>query len=182
MKLSEAINNIKEISILDNIEVAWTIARKFKMLAPDLIINNKGGSQFEIRIIPFNDLNIDIRDEIRDAGRYVYFKIDENGAGMIASSHPHFLYSFACYIIDTQFNSNVEEFACGKMIVPSFEWLRITYDYFLTQEGRIQKGLNRKNYVERMAKYGFTHMEINGLAFRNAMENGPKGEIGRAHV
>ncbi len=177
MKLQEAIKNIKGISIPGNIEVARTIALKFQILVPELIINNKkDGFQFEIRIIPINELNINLRDEINGTGRYVYFKLDENGTGILASSHQHYLYSFACYLIDYQLDSKVEEFTSGKIVIPSFDWQRITYDYFLTQEGRIQKDFNRQTYIENIARLGFTHLEINGLAFRNALESGPKSK------
>ncbi len=177
MKLSEAIENIKIIIVPDNIEAAVKIAGKFKSINPQIAIKSKGnGSEFKINISPISDLNIDLHSETGKPGRYVYFNIDENGAGVVAASHQHHLYSFVCYIFDNYLNSDIEEFAGGRLIIPSFDWQRITYDYFLTQEGRIQKGFDRQTYIEEAARLGFTHIEINGLAFPKALESGAIGE------
>jgi len=66
--------------------------------------------------------------------------------------------------------------AGGVELGTAFSWQRSTFDFFLTQEGRIQKGLDRDAYVRRLAESGFTHMEVNGLAFREPIETGPPEE------
>jgi hypothetical protein len=64
----------------------------------------------------------------------------------------------------------------GRDFPVTFPWLRSTFDFFLTQEGRVQKGLNREAYVRRLAEAGFTHVEVNGLSTPMGLETGPPGE------
>ena len=68
------------------------------------------------------------------------------------------------------------DLAAGRTFPAAFGWVRSTYDFFLTQEARIQKGLDREAYVRRLAESGFTHVEVNGLAFPTGIESGPPGE------
>jgi hypothetical protein len=66
----------------------------------------------------------------------------------------------------------------GALVLePSFGWNRSCYDIFLTQEARIQRGLNPDTYVRRLAESGYTHIEVNGLAYPMGLETGPKGEV-----
>lgn len=106
----------------------------------------------------------------------VYFQLKEDGSGVLAATKPHLLYSSLCYVIEVLSDRPVEEYADGKLLSPSFKWQRISYDFFLTQAGRIQKGLNRESYIRELARLGFTHIEVNGLAFPMGIETGPKGE------
>ena len=78
--------------------------------------------------------------------------------------------------LKTVLKIRIERYLEGKHIEPAFDWNRVTYDYFLTQEGRIQKDFNRETYVAELARLGFTHIEVNGLAFPMGLETGPRGE------
>lgn len=116
--------------------------------------------------------------QIPDAGKdeYIYFRIDEKACGILYASYPNFLYSFVCYLIEHLSDQDIEVFSPGRFIYPTFKWNRVSYDYFLTQEGRIQKNLDRGSYVKELARLGFTHIEINGLASPMGLETGPQGE------
>ena len=65
----------------------------------------------------------------------------------------------------------------GLTLEPAFGWNRSCYDIFLTQEARIQSGLVPDTYVRRLAESGYTHIEVNGLAYPMGLETGPKGEV-----
>ena len=73
--------------------------------------------------------------------------------------------------------SRSRQLEAGTTITPSFRWNRSTYDIFLTQEARVQHGLDPETYVRELARWGFTHAEVNALAYPMGIETGPKGEV-----
>lgn len=107
---------------------------------------------------------------------FIYFQIREDGSGWIVASEPYHLFGFVCHLLDYLSDQNVQKFYDGKVFTPAFNWQRISYDFFLTQEGRIQRNFNRETYIRELARLGFTHVEVNGLAFPMSLETGPKGE------
>ena len=108
--------------------------------------------------------------------RGVYLELNTDGTGHLASTHTRYLYSFLTYLLRDLAYEDVQTVAGGKFFKSTFSWNRPTYDFFLTQEGRIQRNLNRETYVRRLAESGFTHLEVNGLAFPEGHESGPAGE------
>jgi hypothetical protein len=107
----------------------------------------------------------------------VVIRLLEDGSGMVAASHSGHLFAAVSYLLDVLADRDVQEVAGGLTLSPAFSWNRPCYDLFLTQEGRIQHGLNRETYVRRLAECGFTHVEVNGLASPMGLETGPKGEV-----
>ena len=107
---------------------------------------------------------------------FIYLKINEDGRGCLLVSHLRYLYSFAEHLQNDLAHADLSQFNGGKLIRPAFSWHRTAYDYFLTQEGRITAGLDRESYVRELARNGFTHLEVNGLASPMGLETGPKGE------
>ena len=107
----------------------------------------------------------------------VVVRLREDGSGVLATSHYRFVFAGMSYLLDVLADRDVKEVSGGLTLSPAFSWNRPCYDLFLTQEGRIQRGLNRETYVRRLAECGFTHLEVNGLAFPMGLETGPKGEV-----
>ena len=107
----------------------------------------------------------------------IFFSIQEDGSGALFAKNTCHIYSFICDLLENRLDDQVDKYAEGRHIEPAFDWNRVTYDYFLTQEGRIQKDLNRNSYVAELARLGFTHVEVNGLGSPMGFETGPKGEI-----
>ena len=108
--------------------------------------------------------------------RFIWLMIKPGTAGWIISSDPHYLYGFCNNLVDNWMDRDISEFESGLFIEPSFQWNRTAYDYFLTQEGRICRGFDRESHIRQLAKNGFTHVEVNGLAYPMGLEDGPKGE------
>ena len=106
----------------------------------------------------------------------VYCELDSDGSGYLAATHPRFLFAFVTYLLRELIDDDLSLLSSGRFFRPTFSWNRSTYDYFLTQEGRIQRNLSRETYVRRLAESGFTHLEANGLAFPKGLESGPAGE------
>ncbi|MDE3058912.1 MAG: hypothetical protein KGJ59_13245, partial [Bacteroidota bacterium] len=72
---------------------------------------------------------------------------------------------------------NVSEFTAGKILHPAFPNLRPVYDLFLTQHARTVRHFDREEHLRNLARLGFSHAEVNGLAFPVPFERGPKGEL-----
>ncbi|MGD8869446.1 MAG: hypothetical protein PVI01_17640, partial [Gemmatimonadales bacterium] len=106
----------------------------------------------------------------------VSLQLGRDGSGHLAAAPPCHLFAFVTYLLRDLATEPIATLEKGKAFSPAFEWLRSTYDYFLNQEGRIQRGLDRATYVRRLAESGFTHVEVNGLAFPAGLESGPPGE------
>jgi hypothetical protein len=102
--------------------------------------------------------------------------LKEDGSGYLAVTPLHLLFPFVTHLLRDRFHDDVSAVAKGAGFPTAFSWQRSTFDFFLTQEGRIQKGLDRERYVRRLAESGFTHMEVNGLAFPAPIETGPPEE------
>ena len=112
----------------------------------------------------------------RTGGGGILLRLAPDGSGYLSSSHPNLLFGFLTHLLRELVGQDVAPLTAGKVFRPAFRWNRPTFDFFLTQEGRIQKGLDRESYVRRLAESGFTHVEVNGLAFPRALETGPPGE------
>jgi hypothetical protein len=113
----------------------------------------------------------------RQVPNRVVVRLREDGSGVLTTSHNRCVFAAMSYLLDVLAERDVKDVAGGLTLSPAFSWNRPCYDLFLTQEGRIQHGLNRETYVRRLAECGFTHLEVNGLAFPMGLETGPKGEV-----
>ena len=100
-----------------------------------------------------------------------------DGSGRLVSGGGRMLYAAASYLVEVLAGGDIGRLEAGISIVPTFAWNRSTYDLFLTQEGRIQRGLDPETYVRQLARWGFTHAEVNALASPMGLETGPKGEV-----
>ena len=184
MTIRDALKKTRKIQIFEDTPmVAKTVAEEFKGIFPEIQIevvkkaNTNENGVFSIAIGSIGDLKKRGIDFFKtDKENFVFCKIDEQGAGVLACSHQQFLYGYASNLLDDELDKSLEPFLKGKLTEPAFKWQRSCYDYFLTQPGRIQKNLNRETYIKQMAKFGFTHIEVNGLAYPMALETGPEGE------
>ena len=101
-----------------------------------------------------------------------------NGAGVeLLASRPHLLYYLFAQLADNWRGESVEAFASGRILHPSFRNLRPVYDIFLTQHARTVRNFDREEHIRNLARMGFSHAEVNGLAFAVPFERGPKGEL-----
>ncbi|MFN8242239.1 MAG: hypothetical protein U0X39_15975 [Bacteroidales bacterium] len=172
MTLKEALTSTRIIKYsADSPEVVSTVASLFLDMFPGMTELRSARSENE----PAGVLRIEISTD--DAPLGLYFSIAADGSGSLYSSGISFIYSFVCDLLENRLEDNIEKYAGGLHVEPAFDWNRVTYDFFLTQEGRIQKEFNRETYMSELARLGFTHVEINGLAFPMGIETGPKGEV-----
>jgi len=106
----------------------------------------------------------------------VFFQLGEDGSGILSARPAGLLFPFVTHLLREMGRKNLDEVLEGRTFPVTFPWLRSTFDFFLTQEGRIQKGLDREAYVRRLGEAGFTHVEVNGLSTPMGIETGPPGE------
>ena len=109
-------------------------------------------------------------------GPGVFLRLGADGSGLISASRPEYLYAFAASLAEVMGREDAGILAAGRRFAPAFAGNRLSFDYFLNQGGRIQEGLDRAAYVRRAAASGFTHLEVNGLAYPMALEEGVPGE------
>ena len=186
MKLIEAINNISCIKYNRQSEVVnetvanelQSFAKKSKIVKIEDLKTKSEMESFYIstqNLIICEDFNYDEASAKYPEG-FIYFKINEAGGGRLIASRTNLLYSAFCYIIEECLNDDIDKYTNGKYFSPSFICQRISYDYFLTQSGRIQKNFDRKAYIKYCARIGVSHVEVNGLAYPMGIEEGVKGE------
>jgi len=180
MKVLQALKNIKSIQFsTDTLPVVQTAALELKkqinsdveVKAVDVAGAGPGVFQIVVGSPGFLDTAV-----AGDKENFIYLRIGKDSSGLLIASKPYFLFSFVSHMVDDLADENTDEYEDGMKVIPSFSWRRISYDYFLTQEGRVQDGLDRETYVKQMARLGFTHIEVNGLASPMGLETGPKGE------
>ena len=184
MNIHQAFQNIEAFGIRGPQPVLRTAAEAFRnrIRNPSIPVRSCDTAELEpgvFRIaIGAESAHGLLKDHGRRApgGSYILMKIREDGSGVLIASESFFLYGFISYAFDHIADEDVSDYAEGKFFKPAFDWQRISYDFFLTQEGRIQEGLDRESYIRELARLGFTHVEVNGLAFPHGLETGPKGE------
>ena len=175
MKVKEALININKIIFPG--DSPGVVGKSIDFLTkniPDLnaevVSVNKDipeGKAFLIGVASSNQLKkLGIKKPLKQKDTFIYFLLRKNGTGYCVSSHSCFLYSFIYHLTEQMGEWNIDRVYCGKWIKPTFTWQRVSYDYFLTQQGRIQYKLDREAYIAELARFGFTHIEVNGLKGR----------------
>ena len=106
----------------------------------------------------------------------VELRLRANGSGRLVSAGGRLLYAAVRHLADVLADEDLGALEHGVTVTPSFAWNRSCYDLFLTQEGRVQRGLDVEAYVRQLAAWGYTHVEVNALAYPMGLETGPKGE------
>ena len=108
---------------------------------------------------------------------WMMVRVRHAGGIELLASRPHLLYYLFTLLTEDWRTQQVEEFLSGKILQPSFPNLRPVYDLFLTQHARTVRSFNREEHIRNLARLGFSHVEVNGLAFAVPFERGPQGEL-----
>ncbi len=108
---------------------------------------------------------------------WMFVRATQDTGVELLASQPHLLYYLSTLVAEEWANLPVESLAGGKIAHPTFPGIRPLYDVFLTQHARTVKGFDRPKYFRELARLGFSHAEVNGLAFPVPFEQGPKGEL-----
>lgn len=118
-----------------------------------------------------------IHPSLEGSQDWMMVRVKEGKGLEIRASRPHLLYSVFSTMIEEWKAMDVAAFAQGRILRPAFPNLRPVYDLFLTQHARSVRNFDRPAYFRQLARLGFSHAEVNGLAFPVPFEQGPKGEL-----
>jgi hypothetical protein len=100
---------------------------------------------------------------------------EKRGAWLATSDATH-LYAFFSHLVEVQGGREVKSIKKG-IVRPAFVGQRPSWDLYFAQAGRMVRDLDPEAYVRQMARYGFTHLEVNALATAEGMEEGVPGEV-----
>ncbi len=184
MTLFQQLKNVREIHIkADGKPVCRTAAEELQSLLKIKIVDVQSPrTKPEAGVLAIGlaqDLPLEdygFADLQKTPENALYIRLHHDGSGCIAANKSYHLYGFVCNLIDRMHSDTGADFAAGWVSEPSFAWQRSSYDYFISQEGRIQRKLDHAAYIRNAARMGFTHIDVNGLASPMALETGPKGE------
>ncbi len=187
MKLREMMGHIRKIYIPQGgCPVEKTIANEMKQdLCPRADIeavpvnhkNSDRGSLYlgvmdKVRLQELSNRSFDIPSN----REWVYFDIDSDSRVLLSSSKPFFLYANFSDIFGSHMENDVSGLKNWLRFM-SFSREKSTFDLFLTQYARIIRNFNREQYIREYARLGFSHIEVNALAFPNSSEQRVKGEF-----
>ena len=121
----------------------------------------------------FVGINTSIKEDIpspKNPGLpWTYLHIANEGGGILTASAPPLLYAFAQSLDHLQ-PDQIELISDGLMVESGFSWNRPLFDSCLNQVARTARGFTPETYIEKLARNGFTHLEVNGLAMHLAYE------------
>jgi hypothetical protein len=136
---------------------------------------------------PANTIRLAVVSELSRAGAlgaeidgkrpWMLVRVVPGGGLEIMASAPHLLFHIASFVMEEWRLQPAETFAAGRVRYATFRRLRPSYDSFLTQHNRTVRGFDREEHIRNVARLGFSHAEVNGLAFAVPFERGPKGEV-----
>jgi len=114
--------------------------------------------------------------EIPSGGDWVLINVDENQCLWLLSSKPYYLYTAFSFLVENLADRDQSDLQPWVRPI-SFSVEKSTFDLFLTQYARLLRGLDRERYIREYARLGFSHVEVNALAFPSPYEKGVKGEF-----
>ena len=173
--LHERLNSLAAIVIpLEDAAVARTVANDMlQRFAPGAVIltavgHGTASNAATLRIV------IDI--EHRSVATATLTLLAD-GAVELRASRPDMLWfayaDMTATLLDTALSLPGELHAWTR----TFAVLRPVFDLLLTQWARGAEGFDRESHVRELARLGFTHVEVNGLAFPEAIERRTPGEV-----
>ncbi len=117
------------------------------------------------------------KPSVDSATLWMYLQIGQDGSGVISASYPSLLYAAVHLLINGLTREQEAQLHKGLFLPATFAWNRPLYDTTLTQIARTTRDFDAEAYIECLARTGFTHIEVNGLASPTAHEAGVPGEF-----
>lgn len=166
--------------LLDSIEI-------ITVLHPDVPVEKTASGHLRSSVLPHASINYDSaapspekpaltlgvlsdgeareRDErLSDHAEWMYVRASPTRGIELYVSHPWFLYRLACRLIDDWQEREIGEWSDGVILKPAFKYLRPAYDSLLNNHARTAEGFDPEDHIREMARLGYTHVEVNGLA------------------
>ena len=143
--------------------------------AADVLRDALGASVTERADGPGDGLNLtlaggpwDLAEAPAGAEAWMWARVTPEGTGELVASSPSFLYALAHLVAD----GAIDGLADGVSVPVTFPFHRPLFDTVLTQVARTQRGFDPETYIRGLARAGFSHLEVNGLACQVPFEPG----------
>lgn len=183
MIVSDALRKTKAIQLpAKPIPVEETSAGEIKRISNIELVSQDALSVssgiFRMAVAGNADFTIDAIEKGAPSGKHwAYFRIDEGGSGELIVSHPALLYAYTTRLIEEWAKMPVSSYKKGIYQTAAFRWHRPLYDYPLTQTWRSARNFDPEQHIRELARAGYTHIEVNGLATLVPFEDAIPGEF-----
>ena len=170
MTLSEVLSTLQSIRIRHpEIPVEHTVAGLIRSHAADALSIAEGPSAdapsptLHLGVLSADEA-VEVEPKLADWEEWLYVRTSPNGDLHLYVSHTWFLYRLACQFLEDWTHRDSAELEDGQILAPAFRHLRPAYDSLLNNHARTAKGFDAEDHIREMARLGFTHVEVNGLA------------------
>jgi hypothetical protein len=118
-----------------------------------------------------------IDPRLANKAEWLFVRAKDDQTLEIHVSHTWFLFRLVCRLLDDLSDEPLESFREGKIMQAAFRHLRPAYDSLLNNHARTAKGFDPETHIREMARLGFTHVEVNGLAATFPVEQAAPDEL-----
>ncbi|MFQ5639105.1 MAG: hypothetical protein ACE5IR_14070 [bacterium] len=108
---------------------------------------------------------------------WAYLRISADGAGELIVSEASVLYPYTMKLVEDFGGYPAKLFKEGKYYTTAFRWHRPLFDNLLTQVWRSARHFDPGAHIREMARAGYTHVEVNGMAALEPCEESVGGEF-----
>ena len=109
--------------------------------------------------------------------QWAFLRFDSDHSGELVVSHPALLFAYTSQFFDRWQDMPVADLKEGRYFEAAFRWHRPLYDYLLTQVWRTARHFDPEEHIRELARAGYTHLEVNGLAAIVPFETTVPGEF-----
>ena len=182
MNLHDALRKTNQLQLpAKSLPVEETCARELQKSYPHLRLAREataaGEATFRLAVSQNASFDIGkIKAGAPSNRHWAYVRVAPNGAGELLVSHPALLYAYTTQLLEDWKSLPLSEFEQGKYYTAALRWHRPLFDYLLTQTWRTARNFNAEEHIRELARAGYTHVEVNGLAAPVPFEDPVEGE------
>lgn len=185
MTVHEVLQTIKRVAIPSTpLPVEQTAAAELaSAISPAAVVNRDDGgadTTASMRVMVAGHAGPGY-DKIKSAAprdqHWCYFRLAADGSGTLIASHAALLYAYTTRLIEDWRGLPAARFEQGVYRAAAFRWHRPLYDYLLTQTWRNARHYDPERHIRELARAGYTHLEVNGLAMPVPFEDAVPGEF-----
>jgi hypothetical protein len=182
MNLRDALQKTKLILLPEKaLPVEETCASELQKTCAQAVVarGKANNSQEALRVAVVQNASFDIAKIKASAPankHWAYVRVTPSGAGELLVSHPALLFAYTMQLLEDWGSSLLGDLEKGKYYTAALRWHRPLFDYLLTQTWRTARNFNAEEHIRELARAGYTHVEVNGLAAPVPFEDPVEGE------
>lgn len=181
MNLRDALLKTKWLQLPPQaLPVEETSAAELQQTFPQLrVLRAPGGEGPGFRLAVVHNASFDlgrIKAAAPSGPHWAFVRVNGSGEGELVASHPALLFAYTVRLLEEWSNLPLAEFESGKYFTAAFRWHRPLFDYPLTQTWRTARAFDAAAHIRELARAGYTHLEVNGLAMPVPFEDPVEGE------